>query len=120
MILKSLDGLAAEAVVTTKAGIQVLFLGPRLRGDDKGNLASANARSVPRRSGAPNVDSVITFENCYIPHYRAHVREVVNYHDSCLDQRLNLLLCGAGTGIYASCGAPHLQTGYRGRKAALS
>ncbi len=59
-------GLAAEAVIPAKAGTQILFLGPRFRGDDKGNLASANARSVPRRAGAPAVESVITFVNCYI------------------------------------------------------
>ncbi len=66
-ILKSFDGLLPETVIPTKAGIQVLFLGPRLRGDDdQENLALANAKPVPRRAGATTVESVITFENCHI------------------------------------------------------
>ncbi len=49
MILKSLDESAADTVTPAKVGIRVLFLGPRFRGDDnQANLASANAKSVPR------------------------------------------------------------------------
>jgi hypothetical protein len=61
-ILKSFDGLVPETVIPAKAGIQVLFLGPRFRGDDdQENLALANAKPAV----ATTVESVITFENCY-------------------------------------------------------
>ena len=34
VLLEIFDGLAPEAVIPAKAGIQVFFLGPRFRGDD--------------------------------------------------------------------------------------
>ncbi len=43
VLLEIFDGLAPEAVIPAKAGIQVFFLGPRFRGDDnQGSPPSGN------------------------------------------------------------------------------
>ncbi len=53
MLLESCDGLAPEAVIPAKAGIQVLFLGPRFRGDDNQCLLVSERMKTDRNLREP-------------------------------------------------------------------